>query len=165
MEDIFSQFGDIFGGHFGGGGFRTSSSTGGGRRVNRGSDIRIEVKLSLEEIATGVTKKLKISKTIACDKCGGTGAKDAGSYATCSSCKGTGYVTRVENTFFWPHADAGCLPDVRRHGQSDHRIVRQVQGRGYGARRRGRRDPDSGRSGRGMVLTVSGRAMPPVAAV
>ena len=47
MEDIFSQFGDIFGGHFGGGGFRTSSSTGGGRRVNRGSDIRIKVKLSL----------------------------------------------------------------------------------------------------------------------
>ena len=71
MEDIFSQFGDIFGGHFGGGGFRSSSS--GGRRVNRGSDIRIKVRLTLAEIANGVTKKLKINKTVACDKCGGCG--------------------------------------------------------------------------------------------
>ena len=98
MEDIFSQFGDIFGGHFGGGGFRSSSS--GGRRVNRGSDIRIKVRLTLAEIANGVTKKLKINKTVACDKCGGTGAKDADSYSTCSTCNGTGHVTRVENTFF-----------------------------------------------------------------
>ena len=67
MEDIFSQFGDIFGGHFSGGGFRSSSS--GGRRVNRGSDIRIKVRLTLAEIANGVTKKLKINKTVACDKC------------------------------------------------------------------------------------------------
>ncbi len=80
------------------GGFRSSSS--GGRRVNRGSDIRIKVRLTLAEIANGVTKKLKINKTVACDKCGGTGAKDADSYSTCSTCNGTGYVTRVENTFF-----------------------------------------------------------------
>ena len=99
MEDIFSQFGDIFGGHFGGGGFR-SSNGGGGRRVNRGSDIRVRVRLTLAEIANGVTKKLKINKTVACDKCGGTGAKDADSYSTCSTCNGTGHVTRVENTFF-----------------------------------------------------------------
>ena len=78
MEDIFSQFGDIF----------------------RGSDIRIKVRLTLAEIANGVTKKLKINKTVACDKCGGTGAKDADSYSTCSTCNGTGHVTRVENTFF-----------------------------------------------------------------
>ena len=98
MEDISSPPGDIFGGHFGGGGFRSSSS--GGRRVNRGSDIRIKVRLTLAEIANGVTKKLKINKTVACDKCGGTGAKDADSYSTCSTCNGTGHVTRVENTFF-----------------------------------------------------------------
>ena len=90
MEDIFSQFGDIFGGHFSG--YRS--------RVNRGSDIRIKVRLTLAEIANGVTKKLKINKTVACDKCGGTGAKDADSYSTCSTCNGTGHVTRVENTFF-----------------------------------------------------------------
>ena len=98
MEDIFSQFGDIFGGHFGGGGLRSSSSCG--RRVKRGSDIRIKVRLTLAEIANGVTKKLTINKTVACDKCGGTGAKDADSYSTCSTCNGTGHVTRVENTFF-----------------------------------------------------------------
>ena len=96
MEDIFSQFGDIFGGHFGG----FSSRGGGGRRVNRGSDIRVKVKLTLSEIANGTTKKLKISKTIACDKCGGSGAKDSSSYTTCSTCNGTGVVNRVENTFF-----------------------------------------------------------------
>ena len=71
-----------------------------GRRVNRGSDIRIKVRLTLAEIANGVTKKLKINKTVACDKCGGTGAKDADSYSTCSTCNGTGHVTRVENIFF-----------------------------------------------------------------
>ena len=98
MEDIFSQFGDIFGGRFGGGfgGF----GGGSGRRVNRGSDIRVKVKLTLSEIANGATKKLKINKTIACDKCGGSGAKDSSSYATCSTCNGSGYVTRVENSFF-----------------------------------------------------------------
>ena len=91
MEDIFSQFGDIFGGHFGGFG----GGSRGGARVSRGSDIRVKVKLTLSEIANGTTKKLKINKTIACDKCGGTGAKESSSYATCSTCKGSGYVTRV----------------------------------------------------------------------
>ena len=96
----YDQFGHagMSGAAGGGGGFRSSSS--GGRRVNRGSDIRIKVRLTLAEIANGVTKKLKINKTVACDKCGGTGAKDADSYSTCSTCNGTGHVTRVENTFF-----------------------------------------------------------------
>ncbi len=114
MEDIFSQFGDIFGGHFGGG-FRTS--TGGGRRVSRGSDIRVKVKLSLAEIASGVTKKLKISKTVTCDKCGGTGARDANSYSTCSTCRGTGYVTRVENTFFGRMQTQGVCPSCGGEGR------------------------------------------------
>ena len=108
MEDIFSQFGDIFGGHFGGG-FR-SANGGGGRRVNRGSDIRVRVRLTLAEIANGVTKKLKINKTVACDKCGGSGARDANSYSTCSTCNGTGYVTRVENTFFGRMQTQGVCP-------------------------------------------------------
>ena len=98
MEDIFEQFGDIFGGAFGGGfgGGRSSRS----RTVNRGSDIRITVKLSLQEVAEGVTKKLKINKTVACDKCGGSGAKDSSSYATCTQCNGSGYVITVQNSFF-----------------------------------------------------------------
>ena len=98
MEDIFEQFGDIFGGAFGGGfgGGRSSRS----RTVNRGSDIRITVKLSLQEVAEGVTKKLKINKTVACDKCGGSGAKDSSSYTTCTQCNGSGYVITVQNSFF-----------------------------------------------------------------
>ncbi|MBP3355985.1 MAG: molecular chaperone DnaJ [Rikenellaceae bacterium] len=97
MEDIFSQFGDIFGGHFGGG---YGGGSRGGQRVNRGSDLRVKVKLTLKEIANGTTKKLKINKTVACDQCGGTGAKDKNSYSTCTTCNGSGYVTQVVNTFF-----------------------------------------------------------------
>lgn len=101
MEDIFSRFGDIFGGGrfgvFGGGG--TSGGYGGGT-VSRGSDLRVKVRLTLAEIVKGTTKKLKIKKDIACDQCGGTGAKDSNSYATCSTCGGSGHVTQVVNTFF-----------------------------------------------------------------
>ena len=157
MEDIFSQFGDIFGGHFGGGGFRTSSSTGGGRRVNRGSDIRIKVKLSLEEIATGVTKKLKISKTIACDKCGGTGAKDAGSYATCSSCKGTGYVTRVENTFFGRMQTQGVCPTCGGTGKVITASCDKCKGEGTVRGDEVVEIQIPAGVGEGMVLTVSGK--------
>ena len=98
MEDIFEQFGDIFGGAFGGGfgGGRSQRS----RTVNRGSDIRITVKLTLQEVSEGVTKKLKINKTVACDKCGGSGAKDSSSYTTCTQCNGSGYVITVQNSFF-----------------------------------------------------------------
>ncbi len=96
MEDIFSQFGDIFGGHFGGG-FGGRSR---GPQVNQGSDIRVKVKLTLQEVAAGTTKKLKITKMLACDKCGGSGAKDANAYATCSTCHGSGYITQVQNSFF-----------------------------------------------------------------
>ena len=113
MEDIFSQFGDIFGGHFGGFG----GGSRGGARVSRGSDIRVKVKLTLSEIANGTTKKLKINKTIACDKCGGTGAKDSSSYATCSTCNGSGYVTRVENTFFGRMQTQGVCPTCGGSGK------------------------------------------------
>lgn len=134
MEDIFSQFGDIFGGHFGGGGFRSSSS--GGRRVNRGSDIRIKVRLTLAEIANGVTKKLKINKTVACDKCGGTGAKDADSYSTCSTCNGTGHVTRVENTFSAACRPRACARPAAVRARSSLRPVTSARAKAPSAVRR-----------------------------
>ncbi len=117
MDDIFSQFGDIFGG---GGGFRSGfggGSYGGGQRVNKGTDIRIKVKLSLKEIAEGVTKKVKISKQIACDKCGGTGAKNSSSYSTCHTCNGSGYVTRIENSFFGRVQTQGVCPTCGGSGK------------------------------------------------
>ena len=101
MEDIFRNFGDIFGGHFGGGfgGFGGGSSRG-GRTVNRGSDLRVKVRLSLKEIAEGCTKKIKIAKQVACEECGGSGAKDSHSFSTCPNCNGAGYTIETVNSFF-----------------------------------------------------------------
>lgn len=99
MEDIFSQFGDVFGGgspfesFFGGG-----QSRGGGRRVSRGSNLRIKVKLTLEEIAKGAEKKIKVNKQVVCNTCDGSGAKDKASFHTCRTCGGSGAVRRVTNT-------------------------------------------------------------------
>ena len=122
MDDIFSNFGDIFGDTFGGafgdafgfGGTRTR----GGRRVNRGSNIRVKVKLTLEEIARGVEKKLKISKYVPCETCSGTGARDGSSYNTCSTCRGTGQVTRVTNTFLGQMQTTSTCPSCGGEGQT-----------------------------------------------
>ncbi len=93
MEDIFSQFGDIFGSSFGFGG----SSGSRGRRVNKGSNLRIKVKLNLSEIANGVEKKLKVNKLVSCNTCNGSGAR-GGSYETCRMCNGSGVFTRIQQT-------------------------------------------------------------------
>ena len=98
VEDIFSSFGDIFGDAFGGGFSGFTSGRRGGARVNRGTNLRVKVKVSLQEAATGVEKKLKVSKYSTCDKCGGNGAADSSSITSCSTCRGTGHVTRVVNT-------------------------------------------------------------------
>ena len=87
MDDIFSQFGDIFGGAFGGGG--GFSGFGGGQRRVKGSNLRIRVKLTLEEIANGVEKKVKVKRKI---QAPGT------TYKTCTTCNGAGQVMRVTNT-------------------------------------------------------------------
>jgi len=96
MEDIFSHFGDIFGGAFGGG---FGGQQRGGRRVNKGTNLRVKVRLTLEEINTGVEKKIKVNKYIPCSHCGGIGAEGGSAYSTCSTWRGTGQVTRVTNTF------------------------------------------------------------------
>ncbi len=96
MEDIFSHFGDIFGGGFSGfGGF---GGGGRGQRVRKGSDLRVKVKLTLAEIATGVEKKIKVKKLVSCAHCNGTGAEKGAATETCSTCRGTGRVTRMQRT-------------------------------------------------------------------
>jgi molecular chaperone DnaJ len=95
MDDIFSQFGDIFGGAFGFGG--GGGRSGGGRRVMRGTNLRVKVKLNLQDIANGVEKKIKVNKHVSCKTCQGSGAKN-GQYDTCRNCNGTGAVTRVQQT-------------------------------------------------------------------
>jgi len=116
MDDIFSHFGDIFGDMFGGG----FSSRGGGqrsRRVNKGSNLRVKVKLTLEEIANGVEKKIKVNKYVNCTECNGTGAKGGSSYSTCSTCHGTGQVTRVTSTFLGQMQTASVCPHCGGEGQ------------------------------------------------
>lgn len=100
MEDIFSMFGDIFGGHAGFGGF---GGFGGGRpqqRQYKGSDLRLKVKLSLEEIAKGVTKKFKVHKDVNCPECHGTGCENGSRPETCPTCHGSGYVMRTQRSVF-----------------------------------------------------------------
>jgi len=123
MEDIFENFGDIFGSAFGGsfGGFSGFGGFGGsrqrGRKTTKGSNLRVKVTLTLEEIAKGVTKKIKVNKYVACDACAGTGAKDGSSYNTCSTCRGTGQVTQVTNTFLGQMQTASTCPTCGGEGK------------------------------------------------
>jgi len=122
MEDIFSQFGDIFGddmfGNFFGGG---GSRRGGGAsrsRGQRGSNLRIKVKLTYEEIAKGVTKTVKVKKHVLCTTCGGNGAKDKSSIQTCATCGGSGQVRRVTNTFLGQMQTVTTCPTCNGEGST-----------------------------------------------
>lgn len=115
MDDIFTHFGDIFGsfggfGGFGGGGRRA-------RRVNRGTNLRVKVKLTLEEVATGIEKKIKVKKYVACSHCHGTGAKDGSSYSTCTTCNGSGQITRVQNTILGAMQTTSTCPTCEGEGK------------------------------------------------
>ena len=117
MDDIFSQFGDIFGSF---GGFSGFGGFGGGRsarRVNRGTNLRVKVKMNPQEIATGIEKKIKVKKYVACQHCNGTGAKDGKSYSTCSTCKGSGQVTRVQNTILGAMQTTSTCPTCEGEGK------------------------------------------------
>ncbi len=93
MDDIFSMFGDVFGGRGGFGGF---SGFGGGQRAQyRGTDLRLKVRLTLQEISTGVTKKFKVRKDIVCSECNGSGAQKGSGSETCPTCHGQGYTVRT----------------------------------------------------------------------
>jgi molecular chaperone DnaJ len=119
MEDIFSQFGDIFGGHFSGfggfGGF--GGGRGSSRRVNKGTDLRVKVKLNIQEIANGVEKKIKVNKYVSCKDCSGTGAANGSSYSTCSTCRGSGYVTRITNTLLGQMQSTSPCPTCNGEGK------------------------------------------------
>ena len=104
MDDIFSMFGDIFGGGSFGGGFGGFSGFGGfggggGKHVEKGADLRLKVRVNLKEVASGVTKKFKINKYVTCPHCQGSGSED-GKKETCSKCKGSGVTYRNVNTMF-----------------------------------------------------------------
>lgn len=107
MNDIFSQFGDIFGSGFGGGSF--GGSRGGGSRVIRGTNLRVKMKLSLEEIAKGVQKKIKVNKLV---------NADGVTFKNCGTCNGTGRVTRVAQTFLGAMQTQSACPSCQGAGKS-----------------------------------------------
>lgn len=118
MDDIFSQFGDIFGddafgSFFGGGGRRASGSRG---RGTRGSNLRVKLKLNFEEIAKGASKTIKVKKHVKCTTCQGSGAKDKNSVQTCTGCGGSGQVRRVQNTFLGQMQTVTTCPTCNGEG-------------------------------------------------
>ena len=123
MDDIFSQFGDIFGddspfGSFFGGGGGGRRSSGGRTRGVRGSNLRIKIKLNYEEMAKGASKTVKVKKYVPCTTCSGSGAKDKNSVQTCGTCGGSGQVRRVQNTFLGQMQTVTTCPTCNGEGST-----------------------------------------------
>ncbi|MEO8146801.1 MAG: molecular chaperone DnaJ [Bacteroidia bacterium] len=118
MEDIFSHFGDVFGEESPFGSFFGGRGNGqGGRRVYRGSNIRIKVKLTLQEVANGVEKKIKVNKQVPCTNCNGSGAQGSSGFSTCNTCRGQGQVRRVTNTILGQMQTTSTCPTCNGEGQ------------------------------------------------
>ncbi|MBU0763288.1 MAG: molecular chaperone DnaJ [Bacteroidetes bacterium] len=156
VEDIFNSFGDIFGGF---GGFSGFGGFGGrrGKRINKGSNLRVKVKLTLEEIASGVEKKIKVRKQVACQNCSGSGADPGTQPRTCQACRGSGYVTRVTNTFLGQMQNTTTCPTCNGEGTTISSYCRACGGEGtvQGEEVLNIRIP-SGVTG-GMQMSVSGK--------
>ena len=160
MDDIFSSFGDIFGdafggfGAFGGGGRR-------GHRVNKGSNLRVKVKLTLQEIATGAEKKIKVNKYDTCDTCGGTGAADASSLSTCSTCHGSGHVTRLTNTMLGQMQTTSVCPSCGGEGKTITKKCTTCYGEGIVQKEEIIKINIPAGVGKGMQMTVGGKGNSP----
>ena len=126
MDDIFSQFGDISSDLFGGGasfggGFGGFGGFGGGRGqrkpMHKGGDLRLKVRLTLKECATGVTKKFKVKKKVTCNHCHGSGTENgSGDTQTCNTCHGSGYVLRSQRSVFGMMQTQSVCPDCQGEG-------------------------------------------------
>ena len=114
MDDIFSQFGDLFGGgsFFGGGG------GGRGQGVRRGSNLRIKLKLNLEEVANGADKKIKVKRHVSCKSCNGNGSKNGTATKTCGTCNGQGQVRKVMNTMLGQMMSTATCPTCNGEGKT-----------------------------------------------
>jgi len=124
--DIFSAFGDIFG-EMGFGGF----GDGGGRqRVRRGRDLRHQLTVTLKEVATGSTRKIKVRKPAPCGSCNGTGADSPDAVRTCATCQGRGQVMRVLRQGFSTIQTVGACPDCGGAGRRIAKVCRTCSGQG-----------------------------------
>jgi molecular chaperone DnaJ len=120
MDDIFSNFGDIFGGAF-------NQRYGGQRPQSKGSNLRIKVSLTIDEILKGVSKKLKYKRQDKCTTCDSKGGTDV---RNCIPCNGTGHRTVVQNTPFGQIRQATSCPDCAGSGQQVHNKCNDCRGEG-----------------------------------
>ena len=132
INDIFSAFGDIFGGHgFSGfGGFGGGQRGGGQPRKFKGADMRMKVTLTLEEIATGVTKKFKLKKDVTCTECGGSGCEKGSKPETCQTCHGQGYVLRTQRSMFGMMQSQEVCPTCQGEGVTIAKKCQHCHGEG-----------------------------------
>lgn len=157
MDDIFSMFGDIFGGRGGfGGGFGGGYSSNQQRRF-RGSDLRVKVKLNLKEISTGVEKKFKLKKYVQCSHCHGTGAEGNNGTETCPTCKGSGSVIRNQQTILGTMQTRVTCSTCGGEGKIVKEKCKECSGEGivYGEEVVTVKIPAG--VGEGMQLTMSGK--------
>ena len=130
MDDIFSSFGDIFGDAFGGAFGGSRRGGGRSRSVNKGTNLRLKVKLTLEEFAHGAEKKVRVTKYVTCNSCHGSGAATDNDVTTCTACKGTGHTTRVMNTILGQMQTTAACNACGGEGTGDHEKMPQVHGEG-----------------------------------
>ncbi|MCX6321835.1 MAG: molecular chaperone DnaJ [Bacteroidia bacterium] len=159
MDDIFSSFGDIFGDAFGGFG-----AFGGGRRgqrVNKGSNLRVKVKLNLQEIAAGAEKKIKVNKYDTCSSCQGTGAADSSGFSGCPTCHGSGHVTRLTNTMLGQMQTSSVCPSCGGEGKTITKKCTACYGEGIIQKEEIIKISIPAGVGKGMQLTVGGKGNAP----
>ncbi|MBE6216815.1 MAG: molecular chaperone DnaJ [Bacteroidales bacterium] len=162
LNDILNDlFGGAFGGGFGGG-FGGFGGFGGGRggqrqqRVYRGRDIRVRVKLTLEEIAKGVEKEVSIEKSVPCSECGGKGARNSADIKTCPACNGTGQVQRVVNSFLGQTVTYSTCQQCGGEGKIISNPCRSCSGTGLVRKRETIKVKIPAGVEAGMQLTVQG---------
>ena len=162
MDDIFSMFGDIFGGGGGFGGFSGFGGFGGGggrpqQRKFRGSDLRVKVKMSLKDISTGVEKKFKLKKYVTCEHCHGSGAEGDSGTETCPNCHGTGSVMRTQQSIFGMMQTQTVCPNCNGEGKIIKNKCKHCSGEGitYGEEVVEVKIPAG--VAEGMQLTVNGK--------
>ena len=155
MDDIFSMFGDIFGGRAGFGGF------GGGGRARkpqyRGGDLRLKVRLTLQEIATGVTKKFKVKKKVTCSHCHGSGAEGSGATEACPTCHGSGYVIKTQQSIFGMMQTQTVCPTCGGEGTVIKNKCKECGGEGVVNGEEVVEVKIPAGVGDGMVVTVTGK--------
>jgi molecular chaperone DnaJ len=161
VEDIFSSFGDIFGDAFGGFGGFSSGRRGGGRRVNKGSNLRVKVKLNLQEIAAGAEKKIKVKKYVSCSTCNGSGAADSKSHSDCTTCRGTGHVTRITNTLLGQMQSTSVCPACGGEGKIITKKCATCYGEGIVEKEEIIKINIPAGVGKGMQMTVAGKGNAP----